>query len=270
MPSHLKGVGTQDIGEVVLLVGDPDRVRRLSETWVEGEVVAANREFVFAKGIWKGRLVSACSTGIGLGSTEIAILELAELGADVMVRVGGCGAWHKGIRAGELVINHAMAKEPGLMDPYVQDGFPGAADPVLTHHLLATAREYGYRAHYGIGLTTKYYYLGQGRLPNLKRGPDTPSVMDYWGQRSVINCDMESAVLFTLASIYGLHAANCLVVHGNRLTNEWCPDDQYAALHLNVSDMVLAACFRALGDLRQIEGAGGAQAKADEKPRLEK
>ncbi|WZU00894.1 hypothetical protein MGH68_15545 [Erysipelothrix sp. D19-032] len=77
MSIHLKGLKPGDLGEVTLIVGDPGRVELISSLFTNVEsVVDTSREFVLYVGEYQGRRVSVCSTGIGVGSTEIAITEL--------------------------------------------------------------------------------------------------------------------------------------------------------------------------------------------------
>lgn len=86
---HLNKVDAADLGEVTLLVGDPARVELISSDWEQSKLISKNREFILVSGIWKGKRVSICSTGIGAGSTEIAIIELIQSGAKKFVRLGG-------------------------------------------------------------------------------------------------------------------------------------------------------------------------------------
>lgn len=46
----------------------------------------------------------------------------------------------------------------------------------------------------------------------------------------VINFDMESETIFTLASLMGMRAANILAVHGNRVSNMWLSDYKSAQI----------------------------------------
>lgn len=243
MTTHLKNINPQDLGEVTLLVGDPGRVAMLAGAWDHAGVICSNREFVLMNGYWRGRKVSVCSTGIGVGSTEIAVIELIQQGAKLLVRVGGCGAWKEEIGPGELIVNYAMAREAGTLGAYVPDGFPAAADPLLAAAIKETAAAQGFTVHSGIGLTTQSYYLGQGRSPGLPQGPAPDALMDYWEARSILNCEMETAAIYILASLYGVRAANCLVAHVSRKSGVWVADEEYQAIHVKASTAVLDACF---------------------------
>ncbi|MCO6016886.1 nucleoside phosphorylase [Carnobacterium divergens] len=242
--THLKTVTSDDLGELTLLVGDPARVTLISQNWEQTRVVSQNRELTLVSGLWKGKRVSICSTGMGVGSTEIAVIELIQSGAKQFVRLGGCGAWSNDIQAGDLMFNHGMVRDKGMLASYVPDTYPATADPVLLGKLTAKAREDGFTSHVGLGMTTQSYYLGQGRDPQLSNGPKgDPAFMSFWQERHVLNCDMETAVLYLLASLYQIPAANCLVVHLSRMNQEKIEDTDYEILHQNAAELVLTACL---------------------------
>ena len=73
-----------DVGEVVLLPGDPGRVEPIARLLERPRLIARNREFTTYTGELAGRMVSVCSTGIGSPSTAIAVEELAAIGVVVI------------------------------------------------------------------------------------------------------------------------------------------------------------------------------------------
>jgi uridine phosphorylase len=76
----------------VLLPGDPDRVGKAASVLDSVFEIGRRREFQMARGTWRGTPITVCSTGIGGPSTEIAVVELANLGMKRGIRVGGMGA----------------------------------------------------------------------------------------------------------------------------------------------------------------------------------
>lgn len=240
MSIHLKGLNPGDLGEATIIVGDPARVRLISQSWENAKVLTENREFDLVVGRYHDVPVSVCSTGIGAGSTEIAVTELIENGAKSIVRCGGCGAWQDGINPGDVIVNSAMARSNGLMSAYVPETFPAAADPFLVTRICSSLSECGFKVHTGIGLTSETYYLGQGRRPGFDTSltPDD-GLMDYWTARGIMNCEMETAVLYVLGSIYHIPVANSLVVHVSRKNERWTSDEDYARLHKGAAEAVL-------------------------------
>ena len=75
-----------------LLPGDPGRVDFAASVLRDFVIVGQNREFRLGYGYLGGVLIGVCSTGIGGASAEIATVELAAMGARILIRTGGCGA----------------------------------------------------------------------------------------------------------------------------------------------------------------------------------
>ncbi|MBY7142918.1 nucleoside phosphorylase [Virgibacillus sp. NKC19-3] len=241
---HLKSISPADLGEVTLLVGDPGRVELISNSWENTRLLLKNREFILVAGTWKGKNVSICSTGIGLGSTEIAVIELIQSGAKKLVRLGGCGTWRKDLAPGDIMLNHAMARNHGVLSEYVSDVYPAVADFDLLQKIKSNVTSVGFHVHTGIGMTTQSYYLGQGRDHAITNGPKPDSsFMNYWQDRHITNFEMETAVLYLLAALYQIPAANCLVIHVNRFNDQWVSDDNYKVLHAKAAKAILNACI---------------------------
>lgn len=238
---HLTHLQKGDLGEVTLIVGDPGRVDLISKDWESKRKIEDSREFVLVAGKFKSHQVSICSTGMGVGSTEICIIELIENGAKQIIRCGGCGSWRDDIHPGDIIINRAMARTAGLMEDYVPDNYPAVADPLLVNKIYQGALKSGFRVYTGIGLTTETYFFGQYRQPNIAGSQlkADKTKMQFWQERNIINAEMESAVLFLLGSLYNIPVANCLVVHLSRATYQWEEPEDYNRIHQKSAESVL-------------------------------
>src|SRR5689334_18488509 len=91
-----------DMAPTVLLPGDPARVPVLAQAWDEAIEVADHREYRSMRGTYHGTPVSACSTGIGGPSTEIAVNELAQIGCTTFLRLGTTGGLQERIHCGDV------------------------------------------------------------------------------------------------------------------------------------------------------------------------
>src|SRR5919108_3221980 len=100
-----------DVGEAVLLPGDPGRVESIARLLDRPRPIARNREYTTYTGELDGRAVSVCSTGIGSPSTAIAVEELAAIGARTFIRVGTPGSIQKQVRIGDLVVATAAVRD---------------------------------------------------------------------------------------------------------------------------------------------------------------
>lgn len=245
MSIHLKGLKPGDLGEITIVVGDPGRVELISSLCTNVKsILDTSREFVLNIGEYNGHKISICSTGIGVGSTEIAVTELIENGAKLIIRCGGCGAWADGIQPGDIILNSGMARSKGLLSDYVQDVYPAVANPMLLAEIFNETKKSGKNVHVGIGLTSETYYFGQDRRPSISTSMQQTTSIQYWESLGILNCEMETAVLYLLGSLYRIPVANCLVVHVSRNNEKWTNEEDYRRLHKESAQNVLNAAIR--------------------------
>jgi uridine phosphorylase len=102
-----------DVGEYVMLPGDPARSDMVAKYLDNAELVANNREHRTFTGYYKGVKVSVTSTGMGCPSTAIAVEELANIGANTLVRIGSSAAVQPGISIGDLLVTTGAMKNEG-------------------------------------------------------------------------------------------------------------------------------------------------------------
>ncbi|MEZ0248135.1 MAG: uridine phosphorylase [Thermoproteus sp.] len=206
----------------VLLPGDPGRVPKIASYWDEGREVARNREFVTYIGRYKGTPIAATSTGIGSGSTAIAVEELLAVGADTFVRVGTTGALRRDVKIGDLIIAWAAVRWDGASRWYAPPEYPAVAHWAVLNALVKAAEGLGVRHHIGIVASTDSFYIGQerpghkGYMPPWARG-----LVETLRALNVLSFEMETATIFTLASIYGARAGGVYAVIANRETDEF-------------------------------------------------
>lgn len=214
VPAYHLGVRRGELPSTFLLTGDPDRVPKIAAAWSRRRSVGAHREFSTVVGRYDGVPVGVTSTGIGGPAMSIVVEELARLGVRTFVRVGSCGALRAGIRIGDLVVTRATFRLDGASASYVPLGFPAAADPDVFGALVRAARAAGVRFHTGITASVDSFYAAQGRAGF--RGFLAPGarafVRDLAGW-NVINVEMESAALLTLAGLYGPRAGVVCAVY---------------------------------------------------------
>ncbi|MCS7132662.1 MAG: uridine phosphorylase [Nitrososphaeria archaeon] len=207
-----------EISEYVLLPGDPGRVPLIAEFWDEGWEVSSHREFVVWSGRIKGRMISACSTGIGSSSASIAIEELARAGAHTFIRVGSTGSISPEVDVGELVISAAAVRLEGASLDYAPPEYPAFANYEVLLALIEAAEILNVRYHVGVTATTDSFYIGQGRMGY--RGYSSKysrEVISELRAMGVINFDMETSAILTISSIYGLRAGSVCAVFANRI-----------------------------------------------------
>ena len=208
-----------EVARYVLLPGDPDRVPKIAKLWDKAKKVAYHREYQTYTGEVGGIPISATSTGIGCPSLAIGVEELATIEADTFIRVGSSGSIQRDVRVGDVVISSAAVRLEGTSKEYVRVEYPAAANYEVLLALIKAAEKLGYRYHVGITASTDSFYLGQGR-PGLKGYTQSFSrdIMPDLQAARVLNFEMETASLFTIAGIYGFRAGSVCAVYANRVT----------------------------------------------------
>ncbi len=194
MAIHLQP--TAQLAERVLLPGDPGRALLLAQSLLESPLM-----FNHNRGLWgytgslpEGGLLTIQSTGMGGPSAAIVISELADLGAQQLLRVGTCGALDSELGLGELLIaSEAIAADGTSRALGVSDRAAPDADLLGA---LRTATD----ARAGVVVSTDLFYGGR---PDQERA---------WIAAGAVAVEMESATLFVLAASRGLRAGSLLVV----------------------------------------------------------
>lgn len=201
-----------DVGKYVLLPGDPARSDRVARSLEGATLVANNREYRTYTGSYKGVRISVTSTGIGCPSASIAVEELANIGAECFIRIGSSAALREDIVIGDLLIATGSMKNEGTSRFYVPDCFPAVPDFELTRCLVDTARrmqpELGIAVHMGICASDDSFY------------GESQEWIEKLAKLGVMNVEMESSAIFTVAQQRRLRAASICAVSGNLITGE--------------------------------------------------
>lgn len=182
-----------------LLPGDPARVSVIAKFLENTEELEYNREYWSLIGTYKGMPVIAISTGMGGSSASIAVEELHHIGVDSMIRIGSCGALQKGIGLGDLVIGCGSIRDDGASKAYVKDIYPAVPDPFLLMDVIQSAEDFGYAHHVGIIHSHETFYTDTNDAEEAE-----------WAKLGVLGSDFESAALFTVGRIRGVHTASIL------------------------------------------------------------
>lgn len=215
------GCAPGEVARYLLIPGDPGRVPRIADLWDEAMEVAYNREYRTFTGKIGGVPVSATSSGIGSPSTAIAVEELAAIGVDTFIRVGSTGVIQEGIEIGDVVISSGAIRLDGTSKMYVRPEYPAAPHYEVVLALVSAAEELGYRYHVGITASVDSFYTGEGRpgLGGYTQSFVSDIIPDLRAAR-VLNFDMESGTLFTLANLFGLRAGTICGVGTQRVKGE--------------------------------------------------
>ena len=211
------GLTKEDIknAKYAILPGDPGRVHKIAACLDNPVKICTNREYTSYLGTLEGEPVLVMSTGMGGPSTAIAVEELNLIGVENLIRVGTSGGMQLNVDAGDIVIAQAAVRQEGTSKEYVPIEFPAVANFELTQALKQAADELDYKNHIGT-VHCKDSFYGQH---NPKRMPVSYELQDKWQawiKAGVLCSEMETASLFTVASVLKLKAAAVLLVVWNQ------------------------------------------------------
>lgn len=227
------GVGKEDVGQYVILPGDPKRCAKIASFFDDAKLVGDNREFVTYTGYLNGVKVSVTSTGIGGPSASIALEELVACGAHTFIRVGTCGGMDLDVQSGDVVIASAAVRFEGTTKEYAPIEYPAVADFDVTIALKNAANKLKLRNHVGV-VQCKDAFYGQHRPETLPNKNELLSKWDAWCALGCKASEMESAALFIVGSYLKVKVGSCFLVVANQerakknLLNEQVHDTEMA------------------------------------------
>lgn len=252
----------EQIGSLVLVVGDPGRVARISSRFDKIEHRVENREFITHTGTFRGARLTALATGIGTDNIDIVLTELDALvnvdlekrtpkkehKALTIVRMGTCGALQEDVPADELVVSQYALGLDNVMHYYAHEQTDAELRILQSfmHHTewpdnlpmpyLATGHEalvdtLGHGNHTGITATAGGFYGPQGRqvraVPSVGGLNELLTSFRHEDLR-LLNFEMETSALYGLSELLGHKACTVCTVVANRLRKEYSKDHHAA------------------------------------------
>ena len=241
----------EQLADKVILVGDPGRVKLVASHFDTVECEVSNREFHAITGTYKGKRITAQSTGIGCDNIDIVVNELDAL-ANIdfatreekdnfrqltFVRIGTCGGLQTDTPSGTYIASVKSIGFDGLLNFYARrneicdleleeafkahvDWNPQLCAPYVVDNdadlLSCVAKDDMVR---GITIACCGFYGPQGRElrlpladPHLNEKIET---FEHSGLR-ITNFEMESSALAGLSRLMGHRAMTCCMVIANR------------------------------------------------------
>ena len=227
------GVGPGDVGEYVILPGDPKRCEKIAQHFDNPVLVADSREYVTYTGTLDGVKVSVTSTGIGGPSASIAIDELAKCGANTFIRVGTCGGMQEEVLGGDVVIATGAVRMEGTSREFAPIEYPAVSDIYVTNALMNAAKDKGIRHHVGV-VQCKDSFFGQHEPEIMPVSYELENKWQAWIRMGCLASEMESAALFIAGGFLRVRVGACFLVVANQerakkgLPNEQVHDTELA------------------------------------------
>lgn len=247
-----------DIADVIITVGDPERVPKVSQYFDSIEVVKQKREFHTHTGKVGKQRVTVISSGIGPDNVEILMNELdALVNINLLarqdnpthrslkfIRIGTCGSLQEDLPTDSFLMSTAAIGLDNLMNyyqlhqttdeqhlcmaiaqhlglpqvPYCVEGSTSVLDP------NALSRALGSPLHLGNTLTCPGFYAPQGRALRGKL------VFDNWVNAlntfryqttRLDNFEMETASYYAFSRIFGHEFVSLNAVLANRINHQF-------------------------------------------------
>ncbi len=213
-----------DVGEYVILPGDPGRCEKIAKHFDNPKLVASNREYVTYTGELLGKKVSVTSTGIGGPSAAIALEELVHIGARVFIRVGTSGGMQPEVLGGDVVIATGAIRLDGTGIEYVPIEYPAVADFDVVTALKAAAVELKTPHHLGV-VQCKDSFYGQHDPASMPVGYDLLNKWDAWKKAGALTSEMETAPLYIVGAVRRVKVGSVLLVVANQTRREMGLED---------------------------------------------
>lgn len=251
-----------DIGDTIILVGDPERVERVSQFFDTIDIKKSKREFVTHTGTKNGKRLTVISTGIGTDNIDIVLNELdALVNIDLdtreiktehtsldIIRFGTSGSVNPDIKAGSFVKSNYSVGFDGLMKFY-----PAHKDDEFKTTFLANFKfkEIEPLLYFTKGSTTLYdkfkegfvegntgslsgFYGPQGRQLRLKSL--SADFLDELHANGLDNFEMETSAIYAFSNLLGHSALSLNCIIANRTTGEFLENYKEA-----VDEMIVKA-----------------------------
>jgi uridine phosphorylase len=246
---HL-GLQPEQLASKIILVGDQDRVAKISRYFDQIEHRVQHREFVSHTGIFQGKRLTVLSTGIGTDNIDICMAELdALVNIDLssrtekkektsleIIRIGTCGMLQKTMPIHSFVlsthaigldniahfypINWTSEEQLLLQEMTNQVQFPSHIQPYLSMASVRLVSKLdSEHVTKGITVTSSGFYGPQGR--SLRLSSLMPNIhldlgaFDYNGLQ-VVNFEMESSAIFALGKALGHDCTSICLGVANR------------------------------------------------------
>ncbi len=252
---HLK---PENIGDTILLVGDPGRVKTVSDNFDKVEFTAQNREFVTHTGMFNKKRITVVSTGIGTDNIDIVVNELdALVNIDLqkrvikdkhfslnIVRIGTSGGLQEEVPVDSFLISKMACGFDGLLNFYadrnkvvnleMEAAFKKHVswNKLLTSPYFVSGSDDLFKIvspdmHQGITISAPGFYGPQGRvlrLPIVDADINDKITRFNFNGMKITNYEMECSAIYGLSKLLGHNAATCCVIIANRIKKEYSKD----------------------------------------------
>ncbi|TAJ10491.1 phosphorylase [Marinilabiliaceae bacterium JC017] len=267
---HLK---PGEIGDTIILVGDPGRVEMVASFFDTVEVEASNREFLTKTGTLNGKRISVVATGIGTDNIDIVLNELdalvnvdfetrsvkEELTSLSFIRIGTSGSLQMDLPVDSWLLSEKCIGFDGLLNFYANRNEIADLEfevqfkqyvnwnNLLTSPYVVNADDAlvkklaGDQVVKGVTISAPGFYGPQGRV--IRLGLVDPqlnekiSKFEHNGMK-ITNFEMECSAIYGLSALLGHRAATVCAIIANRQAGTYSKD--YKSVVKNLVQTILS------------------------------
>lgn len=204
-----------DIGKYVILPGDPGRCELIAGYLDNPRHMGTFREFNIYTGTINGEQVTVCSSGVGGPSVSLAVEELTNLGAEVIIRVGTSGGIDPDVLGGDVVIPTGAIRFEGTSCQYAPIQFPAVPDFEVVFYLKKAAERLGKRMHMGI-VQSKDSFYGQHNPDRMPVAAELNQYWEAWKRMGTLCSEMECSTLFVVGQFRRIKTGAVILVFANQ------------------------------------------------------
>ncbi len=251
----------EQIADTIVIVGDPDRVPRVSKHFDRVDHVVQTREFVTHTGELNGKRLSVVSSGIGTDNIDILLNELDALFNICfakrqinpkpkklkIIRIGSCGSLQEEIPVNSFVFSEYAIGLDGLLRYYPFEEVGDCADlqkafvkqcqwpstlasPYVVKADTKLIAKFKNKFTPGITVTASGFYAPQGRY---LRNQGNNHLQNFlltkmlWQGKKLTNYEMETSGIYGLSQIMGHQAITVCAVLANRVSGDFAINPDY-------------------------------------------
>lgn len=252
----------EELADTVIVVGDPDRVKKVSKHFDRIEQQLQHREFITHTGYIGKKRLSVMSTGIGPDNIDIAINELdAVANIDFttreirsqfrklnIIRFGTSGSLQEDIPVDSFVAStHGLgldnlmnyysynksADELALIDAFISQTQLSReiTIPYIFEGSEVLINKFKEGFHKGITVTCPGFYGPQGRI--LRLGLNSPGLINKltdfnYSTHRITNFEMETSAIYGLGKLLGHECLSVNAIVANRVVQQFSKDSNAA------------------------------------------
>lgn len=252
----------EELAPTVIVVGDPDRVKKVSAYFDKTEHKRQHREFITHTGYIGNKHLSVISTGIGPDNIDIVFNELdalanidfetrvirKELTKLHIVRFGTSGSLQADIPVDSFVASSHGLGLDNLLNFYNYE--KTEADKAIVNAFIEQTKidtaitipyafsgsemllkKFGEGFHKGITVTCPGFFGPQGRI--LRLGLSSPGLVDKlthfsFNNHRITNFEMETSAIYGLGKLMGHECLSVNAIIANRVVKEFSKDSDAA------------------------------------------